>query len=257
MGGEGRSDTFLIATSDFTREIFAQAFGMPHDRIIVTGQARTDRMLTADREDIWRRAFPNAPLPRRIFLWLPTFRNTSFVGGRRDGASFGNIFNCSDFSESAFNAKLKVNDAVCLVKPHPMATRRDQADLSNLRFIDENWLQAHGLSLYQLTGIADCLISDISSIIADFMLLDRPIVLLFEDIEVYEDSRGFSFNPITNYLPANVARDFNEFLAELEPVLAGADPYADRRAQLKRLFFDHFDAGAAGRILDCAMGHGR
>ena len=51
-----------------------------------------------------------------------------------------------------------------------------------------------------------------------------------------------------------MARNFEGFLAELKPVLAGDDLHAPRRAELKRLFFDHFDAGAAVRILDLVMG---
>lgn len=254
MGMEGRSDSFLVATSDFTREVFAQSFEMPEDRVIVTGQARTDRMLNVDKHAIWNIAFPGALRPSQVFLWLPTFRSSPYNVDRTDGDIIRNIFNCRDFSKSAFNALLKANNAVCLVKPHPMAARQDDANCSNLFFINESWLQDRKLSLYQLTGAADGLISDISSIIADFMLLDRPIILLFEDIESYKSSRGFSFNPITDFLPAEIARDFDGFMAEMELVLAGNDLYAARRSRLKQLFFDHTDAGAADRILDHAMG---
>lgn len=254
MGMEGRLDTFMVATSDFTREVFSQAFGMPEDSIIVTGQARTDRMLSVEKKEVWSRGFPGVSPPRKLFLWLPTFRNTPFHGGRSDGEDLDNIYNCKNFSETTFNDILKANDAVCLVKAHPMAARRDQSNYSNLFFIDESWLHSRKISLYQLAGAADCLISDVSSIIADFMLLDRPIILLFEDIEAYKNNRGFSFNPITDFLPAEVAQNFNEFLAELEAVLDEKDNYTSRRSELKSLFFDHFDSGAADRILNTIMG---
>ncbi len=254
MGRKGRSDTFIVATSEFTREIFSQSFGMSKDSIFVTGQARTDRFLTASKDEIWTLAFPGLPVPKKIFLWLPTYRDTTFLGGQVDGAVFANPFNCSDFSETAFNKVLKDNDAVCLLKPHPMAVPKGQSDLSNLRFIDEKWLQQRRLSLYQLLGVADCLISDISSVIADFMLLKRPIILLFEDIEAYEKKRGFSFNPITDFLPASVSRDFKEFSSELKLVLAGEDSNAARREELTRLFFEHPAGDAAERILDRTLG---
>ncbi len=252
-GMQKRSDTFLVATSDFTREVFAQAFAMPEERVIVTGQARTDLMLNVDKHAIWNIAFPSMQRPRQVFIWLPTYRSSPYRD-RTDGEVFSNIFNCGDFSESTFNALLKANDAICLVKPHPMAAHQDHTNSSNLFFINESWLQDRKLSLYQLTGAADCLISDVSSIIVDFMLLDRPTVLLFDDIESYEKSRGFSFNPITEFLPAQVARDFDGFMAEMDAVLAGNDPYVARRSELKKLFFDHTDAGAADRILDHVMG---
>jgi hypothetical protein len=43
-------------------------------------------------------------------------------------------------------------------------------------------------------------------------------------------------------------------MAEMDAVLAGNDPYVARRSELKKLFFDHTDAGAADRILDHVMG---
>lgn len=257
MGMEGRMDTFMVATSDFTREVFAQAFGMPEASIIVTGQARTDRMLSVDKKEIWSLAFRGVTPPRKLLLWLPTFRSTPFNGGRSDGEGLHNIYNCKTFSETAFNDTLKANDAVCLVKAHPMAVRQDHSNYSNLFFVDENWLHDRKISLYQLAGAADCLISDVSSIIADFMLLDRPIILLFEDIEAYKTSRGFSFNPITDFLPADVARNFDEFHAELKAVLGEQDNYASRRSELKSLFFDHFNPGAADRILDTIIGRSK
>jgi len=130
-----------------------------------------------------------------------------------------------------------------------MARRVENSELSNVRHISDAWLLRRGLTLYPLVGASDCLISDLSSIVADFLLLDRPIVLLFEDIDEYASSRGFSFNPITDYLPANVARTFNEFELELSSVLGGRDDCADRRAALRGLFFDYDDANAAERIL--------
>lgn len=254
QGSDGRSDTFLVATSDFTREILAHSFGLPEEKIVITGQPRTDRMLSADRDSVLRRAFPNRSLPKFVLFWLPTFRRSTYLENQCDGSLFDNIFNCSDFSVTEFNSILKERDAICFVKPHPMATKQNLADESNILFIDENWLSERKLSLYELIGATDCLVSDISSVIADFMLLDRPIILLFEDIVAYEKSRGFSFNPITHFLPAEVARDFNAFLVELEAVLDGEDLYAEKREKLKRRFFHHTDAGASNRILDIAMG---
>lgn len=254
LGMDGRSDTFVVATSDFTQPIFAQAFGIDEDKVLVTGQARTDRMLNVDKELVWKRAFPEIPQPKSMLLWLPTFRKTDCCEVAEDGTALDNVFNCSDFCEATFNGFLKKHDLICIVKPHPMATRHKLVDQSNIRYIDEAWLFDRHLSLYELTGSADVLISDVSSIIADFMLLDRPIVLLFQDIDAYESSRGFSLNPITDYLPAKVSRDFESFMAEMDVLISGIDSYSEKRTELKKLFFKYFDGGASKRILDRTLG---
>lgn len=254
MAGEpGRQDTFLVATSDLTKDIFAHAFGVDDSRVVVTGQARTDRLFLRNPEALREKVLKGHPKARNVLLWLPTYRATQHIGGRVDGKDFGSVFNCSTFDEVAFNCYLARNDAVCFVKPHPMALRATSRAHSNLIFIDENWLLEKGMTLYQLCGVANCLVSDISSVIVDFMLLDRPIVLLFEDLLEYRRSRGFSFNPIEDWLPAPVNTDFESFLVELDAVLRGEDRYSVLRNTLKQRFFKFSDNRSTDRILDFAL----
>lgn len=253
QGENGRSDTFLISTSEFTQKIFEQSFDTAKENILITGQPRTDRMLRADVEKIYSRIFSDKPAPKYLFVWLPTFRSTNYLNKNQDGKDFGNVFNCSDFSISQFNAILRQHNAYCIVKPHPMAISQGCNDESNIFFVNEDWLIKHKTSLYEFIGAADCLISDISSVIADFMLLDRPIVLLFEDIEEYKNNRGFSLNPITSYLPADVSCNFEDFIIQIQQVLSGQDIYYERRNTLKNLFFKYSDSNATSRVCNAIL----
>jgi CDP-glycerol glycerophosphotransferase (TagB/SpsB family) len=252
-GKAGRTDTIVVATSELTQGIFAKSFGVDTSRVAITGQARTDRLFVADPQSLRQRVLPNWPGSVKIFLWLPTFRSTALAGGRNDGKDLGNVFNCSDFSPGEFNRFLTSRNAVCFVKPHPMAKRQVNAQASNLVFIDETWLHKHQLTLYQLAGISDCLISDTSSIIVDYMLLDRPIVLLFEDIHEYEANRGFSFNPIADWLPSPVNLTYESFIADVDAVVQELDLYQEKRNELKNKFFAYSDNQSSTRILDLVL----
>jgi len=252
-GKSGREDSIVVATSELTRKVFSQVFGVGLDKVVVTGQARTDRMFV-DRAQVKSRLNLAPAVPKKLFLWLPTYRKTDMGGGRLDGRDSGNVFNCAGFPETEFDAFLRSNDAICLVKPHPMAPRVERSgNTGNLLYIDDDWLRMRGLSLYQLAGAVDCLISDISSIVIDFLLLDKPVVLLFEDIAEYGSSRGFVFSPVEDWLPARVNTSYSEFIDDLTSVFAGEDRYAARRDRLKREFFEHSDDGSAARILDRAF----
>lgn len=253
-GKAGRRDTLTVATSEMTRDIFAKSFGVDRANIAITGQARTDRLFVAEALALRQRLVPGIGEATKIFLWLPTFRTTDLVGGRSDGTDAGNVFNCADFSVAAFNRHLADNDALCFVKPHPMARRQHSEQASNVIYVDEAWLHARKTTLYQFAGIADCLISDISSIIIDFMLRDKPIVLLFEDIVEYEATRGFSFAPIADWLPAPVNLGYDGFIADIDAVVKGRDPYREKRNSLKATFFAHADNGASERILKRVFG---
>jgi CDP-glycerol glycerophosphotransferase (TagB/SpsB family) len=248
-GKPGREDSLVVATSELTRDVFARVFGVGQDKVMVTGQARTDRMFV-DREPMKAQLGLAADRETKIFLWLPTYRKTTVGEHRLDGRDSGNVFNCAGFPVAAFDAYLKANNAICLVKPHPMAPPVSESNTGNLLYIDDNWLRGKGLSLYQLSGIVDCLVSDISSIVVDFLLLDKPIVLLFEDIAQYRDSRGFVFSPVEEWLPARVNTDYAGFIDDVGAVLAGEDRYAHVRVRLTGEFFSHVDGGSATRILD-------
>ena len=248
-GKEGRSDTHFVATSSKTKEIFAEVFGVGPERMIVTGQARTDRLFVPDVASTKARLGLGIDAQTKLFLWLPTYRQTAMGQARIDGRASDNVFNCDAFPAEAFDAYLRQNNAVCIIKPHPMAPVPTCASLNNLVTISDNWLHARGLTLYQLAGVSDCLISDISSIVIDFLLLDRPLVLLFEDIDEYTASRGFVFDPIEDWLPARVNRDFAAFSDDIAAVIDGHDRYRSVRTRLKKIFFAYEDDHSTARIL--------
>lgn len=252
--GKSRIDSYLVATSSFTKDIFKMSFDTPTSNILITGQPRTDRMLNVNREEIFKKIFTEYKSINSCFLWLPTYRinryNKEF---HVDGIDIGNLLNCSDFSLIEFNEILKRNDNFCIVKPHPLAVRRNCANLSNILFVDEDWLTIKKLSLYQLIGASDCLISDISSVIVDYLLLDRPIVLLFEDIDQYETNRGFILNPISKYLPSRINTNFKDFIEDIESVCKGEDTYFKERFELRSLYFDYTDSSSAQRVLDIVI----
>jgi CDP-glycerol glycerophosphotransferase (TagB/SpsB family) len=253
----GRKDTFTVATSQLTRTIFAAAFGADISAVHITGQARTDRLLGMNDDE---RSHLKSHIcgSKRLLLWLPTYRASAHRPGRDDGRVQPNPFNCSDFDLAAFNAILESNNAHCLLKLHPMAQVDDLTvqgnQASSVQIIDDAWLEDRRISLYQLAAASDALISDISSIIVDYLLVDRPIILLFEDIDEYANNRGFILSPIERWLPAGVSRCYAEFESEVTAVCQGKDDNRFRRHVLREHFFDFTDDQASKRIIDLAFG---
>ena len=96
------------------------------------------------------------------------------------------------------NTVLSEKNIVLIVKLHPFQDRAmvHCDDYSNIHLIENEDLVAWDIPINRLLGQADALISDYSSAAVDFMLLDRPIAFMLEDIEEYEKSRGFVFENI-------------------------------------------------------------
>jgi len=253
-GKAGRKDTHVVATSEFTKRIFAESFDVDPACVIITGQPRTDLMFNMTREELCARAFPEPRDIEKVFFWMPTYRTTNYSGGRVDGNEFDNVYNCSDFDEEQLNDHLSKTNSVLFVKPHPMAVRGTQKSLSNIIHIDQAWLEDRQMTLYEMLGATDCLISDISSVICDYMLLNRPIILLFEDFDEYKIKRGFSFDPIEDFLPSRISKDFDAFFDDLKSVTDGHDVHHAKRRDLVEMFFENVDDQAATRVLTHTMG---
>ena len=62
--------------------------------------------------------------------------------------------------------------------------------MSSIRFIDNRFYSEHGLAAYEFVGACDGLITDYSSVLFDYLLLDKPIGLTWQDVEAYKKVPG-------------------------------------------------------------------
>jgi len=234
-------------TSPFWGGIMQRAM-TPGGALPDIGLPRNDRLFS-DRGEVMAKL--GLPETRRLLAWLPTYRKSVRGLARDDGATAGNAFEMPDVDPEMLNAWLAARDVVLVVKPHPMAAAA-RGDWSHLWIIDDAWLRERMLSLYELLAASDALVSDISSVVIDYLLLDRPVVHAFADLDAYRESRGFTVEPVDDCFAGPVARNVDELTDAFDAVLAGRDPEAAKRRRLLELSHSHRDAGATRRLLSAA-----
>ncbi|MGW0781066.1 bifunctional glycosyltransferase/CDP-glycerol:glycerophosphate glycerophosphotransferase [Streptomyces sp. NPDC002913] len=135
---------------------------------------------------------------------------------------------------------------VILARSHYLdATARATAGrTSHPRIID---VSAHP-SVEELCLASDGLITDYSSLMFDYVNLDRPVVLHLEDAQAYEAARGTYFDPAA-FPPGAVARDQEE-LHEIFATDHWRGPRsAQRRAAFRARFCPYDDGHAAERVV--------
>ncbi|MHA6760492.1 bifunctional glycosyltransferase/CDP-glycerol:glycerophosphate glycerophosphotransferase [Streptacidiphilus sp. PAMC 29251] len=107
-------------------------------------------------------------------------------------------------------------------------------------------------SVERLALAADALITDYSSVMFDYANLDRPIIVLADDWEVYRQSRGVYLDLLSGrpgQTPGVVARSEHE-LAELLQDGSWRSPEAARlRAAFRERFCQFDDGNAAERVV--------
>ena len=161
---------------------------------------------------------------KKIVFYLPTFRKSKlmFLGE----SDMGKIVDFVSF--------LGQNDFYLLTKLHSVGyfNHHDSVKIS-----DDNLLNLSSLiDVYPFLKEADILVTDYSSVLFDFLYLDRPIICYPYDLAVYQnEDQGLLFDYLQ--LPTEKVFSIDELQRKLLQVASGEDFYKEeRRKWLKKCF---------------------
>jgi CDP-glycerol glycerophosphotransferase (TagB/SpsB family) len=225
--------TFTLSTSKYFNEILSTTFKITFASILNIGLPRNIRLfcdLQLSKEKL------NIPYNSKVVFWLPTYRKSVEGDIRTDGIDYGNVFNMPDFNIEQFCTLLEKLNCFCFVKAHPMSQFRKNFDYKRLKIITDNWLSEKQITLYESLAACDVLISDVSSILIDFLLTKKPVLIVFPDKEVYTKNRGFTTESFFNNIPGPLCTTFSELCIELQNVVYGVDNYSLNRNELLSLY---------------------
>jgi CDP-glycerol glycerophosphotransferase len=249
IGDEAIGATVAVASSPIGRAFRCVQHGLRPQQVLLVGAPRNDRLLRTDRQAA--REAVAAWLPEdtsTLFTWLPTFR--SDVHGGLDGVDAGTGTPLDLQGLQKIDRWLVANRAAILLKPHRRSGSNPVEGLARIRTIDEAALSSASLSLSSLLGAADCLITDASSIWVDFLLLGRPLICCFPDLDEYRRTRGINLEPYESWFPGPLVTDADSLVEEMVRLASGADPYAERRDWITQSLHLHRDGKASSRLLD-------
>ncbi|MGC4175900.1 CDP-glycerol glycerophosphotransferase family protein [Demequina sp.] len=230
-----RAYTYAITGSEHLVHVYSEAFGIEPAAVIPTGLPRVDWFLdearTAEFTSEFYAEYP-ALKGKRVILFAPTFR----------GRSIKSAFYDYDLIDFAKLYELCGPDTVVLFRMHhfvstPITIPAEYAD----RFFDFT-KYPRGLDLLHVT---DLLITDYSSIIYEYSLLDRPMLFFAPDKVNYAATRGFH-RDFDETAPGRVAMTFDEVLDAIRDGEFEVEKVAAFRAEN----FDRVDTGAADRVID-------
>ncbi|MCX6432787.1 MAG: CDP-glycerol glycerophosphotransferase family protein, partial [Actinobacteria bacterium] len=233
-----RSDRWDVALSSnaYSTEMWSHAYPCRY-QWLEFGYPRNDALVNATLDDVAAaRELLGVPQGATAILYAPTFREA--VGDTSMRIDIGALL------------EHLPSDTVFIVRAHHTATegRAMRALMESGRVIDGSkvpWIVPCYLA-------ADVLLTDYSSVMFDYALLNRPTVIYADDWFTYLETRGAYFDLLAAP-PGLVARNPRR-LAE---VLAGREYDGDESARLRAAFrarFCTYDGGlAAERIIRSVM----
>lgn len=244
---------YMTVTSELYAEIHQNIYGLRREQLLVTGCPKQDWLFEKNQISYAERL--HFPYGKKYIYWLPTFRQSKNLLQKKE---------CSGLSETGFpivdtvskmerlNQYLKNSETVLVIKLHPFQdTEQIKAyPFSNIVMLNNEQLFDMDIQVNQLLSQADALISDYSSAAVDYLLLDRPMAFLLDDLKEYENSRGFVFEDIREYLPGAEVYHMDDLLDFIEKTAAGEDFTKEKRRFLSKKMNHYQDGNSCKRILE-------
>ena len=246
-GKKGIFTTYTLSTSKFFDSALLQAFKIDESTIIHCNLPRNLKLIEDSKNRILRKKFSQND--EKIIVWLPTYRSSVEGDLRIDGKDYGNLVNLPGFDPLEFNSFLAEHNLICYIKPHPMANYGSLEAVGHLNIINDNILYEQGLSVYDLLSQADLLISDISSVIVDYLLLNRPILFCFSDLKEYSETRGLSSNFLYDNLPGQFCSSIHGLMDGVLSSLKSSDYFNSKRELVCDEFHETKDISVLNKFL--------
>lgn len=221
---------YAIANSDFYKGVYAQAFNLPEENVLVTGIPNNDKIFDDHFvQDTKVRLLEKYPVlaNKKVITYAPTFRgriSTYFKEAKIDLARVHQSLG---------------EDYVIIYKAHPLISGSAYENNPHVLFIEEEPISS-------IFCVTDVLITDYSAIAVDWMVFDKPIIAYVPDFKNYSKKPGLTIDYLQEF-PGAVT--FNE--GELIQALQATDStsYQKERALFFKKTYNYCDGKATERVL--------
>ena len=215
---------YFCINGEYERGFVIRDFNLRPESLLATGYPRNDELYAADdavRAE--KRALLGIPEGKKVLLYAPTWRDST------DGGASHKLAPPIDWAKW----KQELGDEwVILLRTHPYTTK-----LMNVEFDDFVINCTEYPRINDLLIAADILVSDYSSTLLDYAILEKPLACFGYDYEEYKAVRGFYFD-LEEVLPNGVIRTEDKLLEHVQSF-----DWAEECAKTKKFKDDHMEYG--------------
>lgn len=236
---------YVLAPSEKGWDIMKECFGYSDEKKIICPYPRCDAFKRSMNEKQIFDLFGHN-IEKKLFLWMPTFRSAYYEKTEKADSEFP-LINSENIFE--FNKFLKEIKVTLIIKTHVLQRQLPlfRENYSNVIFISNNNLYEASTFLYELIGRSDCLISDYSSVIYDYLLLNKPMIFTKDDFESYKKRRGFIKDDFIESLPGTSVQSLEELKEQIQSVLE-IDEFKEKRLAMRKEMNQYSDLEFCSRL---------
>lgn len=234
---DNHSTSYWMVPSEYFVNRIPFLFDANRKKIFVTGQPRIDLLYQLKKCEFFEQIKKEHPNCKFLF-YAPTHRSYA-------------VSNRVDFGQKEwdnFNSFCKNNDYILFFKPHPLELSKyinDFQSLSNIILL-KNDIEGCPIDPYEYMHYFDLMISDYSSISADFLVYDRPIVHFMYDLETFADE-SFSLDALNTFVAGPICKNWDDLYDSVKQSFT-ADSYKELRASAKNNALRYLDGNNSKRV---------
>lgn len=237
--------SYFLSTSPFFEEVNMKCFDFKFTQSFIGSNPRNDNLFR--KIDLNKSL--NISSGSTVIIFMPTFRKNASVGCDYSGSEFPLL---NEENIGALNEFLAKKNIILIIKPHPYQQTVPilTKSYSNIKVLTNSKLNLLGINLYSLLGSSDALITDFSSVYFDYLLTNKPIGFLIEDMSTYSKDRGFVLEDPLSFMPGSKFSDLKGFENFILDVSNHIDPYRKERERVNDISNSYQTSDACKRILD-------
>ncbi len=208
--------TKVITSSEAIRPCYAEAFSLDIEKVQAKGFPRTDIFFNKEyinskkAELLEKYPFMKG---KKVILFAPTYRGTQYYDADYD---------LEKLDLEKIYKKLKQQNYIFIFKWHPFIYNKISSKKQNAKkfnkykkYSDFYYDLSEERDINDLMLVTDILITDYSSLIFDYVFVNKPIIYFAYDLELYENDRGLYF-PFKEYVYGKVAKTNEELLNAIQ-----------------------------------------
>ena len=248
--------SYFFVSSDIFKLSMISCFYMNPNNIFITGQAKTDCILTNKNKEKIENIL-DIKKYSKVVIYAPTYKESLRNSKREINKDFNNIFYCDDYSQQEFFGVLEKNNILLIIKPHPLEenfykkyTATGALDHPNIKIFYDCDMKKNDVYFYDFFKFADLMITDFSSIAIDYLISEKPVIFMNSLSEEYSKNRGFILED--NYellMPGAKVSTFKQLISAMEDALT-IDSWKKERTEKIPLLHKYLDSNSANRIFN-------
>ena len=229
---------YLVSQNKFSTDIFRSCFAFKDRPILQIGYPRND-ILINDNSPAKIREYKEKlglPLDKKIILYAPTWRDNEY--SEKGKYKFASKL---DFDK----AKEALSDKyIFIVKYHYLVS--DKIDWTPYKGFVYTFDETKDIAWLYL--VSDMLITDYSSVMFDYSILNRPMLFFAYDLEDYKENlRGFYFD-FVNDIPGPISRDTDQLIKDIKEY--NEDSWKEKYKNYHDKFNGIDDGHASQKVID-------